>query len=147
MSGDSSNARANTEAAANPAPAVSTVKMPDPCPPEDITCQFTGTPSKSFDGKQNLESVEDVMKNPDVLKGRGPEEVESILRGSKGWEVGTLNKGRSAGSGWTFRELNSRGTDYTGRYIQWHPGSSRHFGGSPYWKVSNGELGTVRIAQ
>ncbi len=96
---------------------------------------------------QVLESVEDVIANPSLLAGKHPAQVESILRGSPGWEVGTLERGRSAGSGWTFRERNSQGTDWTGRYIQWSPGSPRHFNGEPYWKVSSGELGTVRFAQ
>jgi hypothetical protein len=94
-----------------------------------------------------LESVDDVIVNPSLLAGKHPAQVENVLRGSPGWETGTLGRGRSAGSGWTFREMNSRGTDYTGRYIQWSPGSLRHFGGEPYWKVSSGDLGTVRLPQ
>jgi hypothetical protein len=60
----------------------------------------------------------------------------------RGWVEGTLNKGRSSGEGWTFRKLNDRGTDYSGEYIQYSPGSPRHFGGNPYWKVSSGNGGT-----
>jgi len=94
-----------------------------------------------------LESVEDVMANPHLLEGVSPMQVESIIGGSSNWVVGTLGRGRSAGRRWTMRELNASGTDYTGRYIQWSPGSTRHFGGAPYWKVSSGPLGTVRFAQ
>jgi hypothetical protein len=94
-----------------------------------------------------LGSVDDVLKNPRLLEGVHPAQAENILKGAPGWEVGTLGRGRSAGSGWTFRELNARGTDYTGRFIQWHPGTPRHFKGAPYWKVSSGELGTVRFPQ
>jgi hypothetical protein len=32
---------------------------------------------------------------------------------------------------------NGRGKE-TGRLIQYQPGSRRHFGGAPYWKVSDG---------
>lgn len=42
------------------------------------------------------------------------------------------------------REMNEAGTDFTGRLIQYHPGTSRHFGGAPYWKVSSGS-GIVRM--
>lgn len=42
------------------------------------------------------------------------------------------------------REMNSKGSDYTGRMIQYHPGSSRHYKSSPYWKVSSGTGGTTR---
>ncbi len=94
-----------------------------------------------------LESVDDVIANPQLLAGKHPAQVESILRGTPGWEVGTLGRGRSAGSGWTFRQLNARGTDYTDLYIQWSPGSPRHFGGAPYWKVSSGTHGTQWIQQ
>lgn len=42
------------------------------------------------------------------------------------------------------REMNSKGTDYTGRMIQYHSSTSRHFEGNPYWKVSSGIGGTLR---
>lgn len=96
---------------------------------------------------QSLEAVDDVFANPKLLEGKSPAEVRKILEGTPGWESGTLRHGRNAGSGWGFRERNSSGTDYTGRYIQWHPGSSRHFRGQPYWKVSSGPSGTVRFPQ
>lgn len=44
----------------------------------------------------------------------------------------------SRAEGWVLREMNSTGTDYTGRMIQYHPGTPRHFNGMPYWKVSTG---------
>ena len=34
--------------------------------------------------------------------------------------------------------------DSRGRMIQYHPGTPRHFGGAPYWKISSGS-GTIRI--
>jgi len=40
--------------------------------------------------------------------------------------------------------MNKAGTDFTGRMIQYHPGTARHFGGALYWKVSSGS-GTVRF--
>jgi len=43
-----------------------------------------------------------------------------------------------------FREVTSEG-NFTGRIIQWHPGDSTYHGPDPYWKVSTGEGGTVRI--
>jgi RHS repeat-associated protein len=94
-----------------------------------------------------LRTADDVMANPRLLAGKSQKEVEAIIGNSPGWEVGALRQGRNAGRGWTFREKNAAGTDYTGRYIQWHPGSSRHYGGAPYWKVSNGPLGTTRFPQ
>lgn len=43
------------------------------------------------------------------------------------------------------RELNSRGNKFTIRYIQYHPGSPRHYEGAPYWKISSGKGGTQRF--
>ncbi len=40
--------------------------------------------------------------------------------------------------GWVLRKMNKAGTDFTGRLLQYHPGTPRHFEGLPYWKVSNG---------
>ncbi|MDN5563130.1 MAG: RHS repeat-associated core domain-containing protein [Luteococcus sp.] len=94
-----------------------------------------------------LEHVNDVMKNPRLLQGVQPMQMESLMRDTPSWQFGALTCGRSAGSGWTAREINASGTDFTGRYIQWSPGSPRHFGGAPYWKVSSGDLGTVRFPQ
>jgi RHS repeat-associated protein len=92
-----------------------------------------------------LESVSDIMANPNLVKGKTLEQVKGIIGKTDGWMGGTLTKGRSAGQGWTYRQLNSKGTDFTGKYIQYSPGSPRHFGGSPYWKVSSGTGGTIRI--
>ena len=43
------------------------------------------------------------------------------------------------------RELNSRGNEFTVRYIQYHLGSPRHYEGAPYWKISSGKGGTQRF--
>jgi hypothetical protein len=93
-----------------------------------------------------LESVDDVFANPRLLEGdlADPSRVRAILEGTPGWKPGVLGRGEHAGQGWTFREMNRSGTDFTDRYIQWHPGGGRH-GPSPYWKVSSGQTGTVRI--
>ncbi len=97
---------------------------------------------------RHLESVEDVFGNPQLLAGRGPGDVRAILNGSETWVEGTMRHSTSApNGGWTFRELTTDGSNFTGRYIQWHPGTPRHFGGDAYWKVSSGPTGTVRIPQ
>ncbi|BFM49515.1 hypothetical protein THO17_16780 [Marinomonas sp. THO17] len=69
----------------------------------------------------------------------------SRINKSDSWVVGTMKKTRSTDKGFTLRELNKKGTDYTDRYIQYHPGSRRHVDGQPYWKVSSGSDGTVRF--
>ena len=89
-----------------------------------------------------LRGVDDVITKPSLLEGKSLSEVQSVLKNTDGWVEGTLTKGRSTGKGWTFRKLNSSGTDFTGEYIQYSPGSPRHFGGKPYWKVSSGNGGT-----
>ena len=97
---------------------------------------------------RHLESVEDVFANPQLLSGRGPGAVRSIIGGANNWVEGTMRHSNSApNGGWTFRELTADGANFTGRYIQWHPGTPRHYGGDAYWKVSSGPTGTVRIPQ
>ena len=90
---------------------------------------------------QVMESVDDVMLNPNLLKGKTYAQVRSILNGSKGWVDDVMNKTRSADKGWVYKQVTSRGHP-TGLRIQYHPGSRRHFGGNPYWKVSNGSTVT-----
>ena len=88
-----------------------------------------------------LRGVDDVITNPGLLEGKTLSEVQSILKNTSGWKEGTMNQGRSAGKGWTMRQLNSTGKDVTDLYIQYHPGTHRHFNGNPYWKVSSGKGG------
>ena len=84
-----------------------------------------------------LESVDNVLANPSLLKGRSYVQVRGILNDSKGWVNSIMTKTRGMDKGWVFRQVNSKGQP-TGRIIQYHPGSRRHFGGNPYWKVSDG---------
>jgi hypothetical protein len=78
-----------------------------------------------------------------LLQGKSLEQVQSVLGNSKNWVNDVMRKSTRA-DGWGLREMNQAGTDFTGRMIQYHPGTPRHFGGAPYWKVSSGN-GTVRI--
>ena len=84
-----------------------------------------------------LQSVDDVIANPSLLKGQNYAQVRGILNGSKGWVNSAMTKTRGVDKGWVFRQVNANGQP-TGRLIQYHPGTHRHFGGNPYWKVSDG---------
>lgn len=88
--------------------------------------------------------INDVIDNPSVLNGRGLNEVRGDLKIPNGWIEGGLRQGRSTGQGWTLRQLNSQGNNVTDLYLQYSPGSPRHFGGSPYWKFSSGKTRTAR---
>lgn len=92
-----------------------------------------------------IRSVDDIFADPGILQGKSLNQVQKAIKGTNGWVEGTLNKGRSKGQGWTFRKMNSRGTDFTGDFIQYSPGSSRHFGGNPYWKFSTGKTRDLRF--
>jgi RHS repeat-associated protein len=96
---------------------------------------------------KSVTSLEDVFRNPRALEGMSEAQIREIASKTPGWEVGTLGKGENVGKGLTVRELNSSGTDYTHRYIQYHPGSRRpnHFNGKPYWKVSGNNSGVVKF--
>ena len=56
-----------------------------------------------------------------------------------------MSKTRGDNKGFTLRELNSRGNEFTDRYIQYHPGSPRHYEVAYYWKVSSGKGRTQRF--
>jgi hypothetical protein len=90
-----------------------------------------------------LTTVNDVLRNPSLLTGKGPAEIQAIIGKTPGWEVETLGQGTHAGQGWVLREYNAAG-DTTGRLIRWHPGGGRH-GPDPYWRVSSGPGGKSGI--
>jgi len=92
-------------------------------------------------GGAALRGVDDVIANPSLLEGKTLSEVQNILKNTSGWKEGVMTKTRSADKGWTMHQLNSKGTDVTDLYIQYHPGTHRHFNGNPYWKVSSGKNG------
>jgi len=85
-------------------------------------------------------TVGQIFKSPDMLKSMTPDQVDALVRNAPGWRVGTLQRGGHAGQGWTLRQIDGDG------YIQWHPGGGHH-GPNPYWKISSGTVGTIRILQ
>jgi RHS repeat-associated protein len=89
-----------------------------------------------------LQSVEDVIANPQLLKGLHPVQVEALIGKTPGWRIEGLGQGAHRGQGWMLREYTPRGHP-TGRTIGWHPGGGHH-GPHPYWKVNSGH-GPVRI--
>jgi hypothetical protein len=89
--------------------------------------------------------LNDIFDNPSQLAGKPLSEVKTLVGEIEfPWVEGTLSKGSHTGLGWTVREM-SQSSEYTDRYLQWHPGGGRH-GPNAYWKVSSGVLGTVRIS-
>ncbi len=64
---------------------------------------------------------------------------------TKGWKEGIMTRTSGDDKGWTLHQLNNRGTDVTDLYIQYHPGTRRHFDGKPYWKFSSGQGGVQRF--
>lgn len=91
----------------------------------------------------SIKNIDDVLANPNLLKNKSLGEIKELLGNTDGWINDTMRRSTRE-EGWVLREMNSSGTDFTGRMIQYHPGTPRHFGGAPYWKVSSGN-GTFRI--
>jgi hypothetical protein len=87
--------------------------------------------------RAQINSVDDIMLNPSILEGRSLQNVKSSVQGSDGWVNSVMNKTRGTDKGWVYRQVNSSGQE-TGKLIQYHPGTQRHFNGAPYWKVSDG---------
>ena len=93
-------------------------------------------PSMLPEPEGSIESVDDVFSNPSLLEGRSPEQVQSEIGNTPGWVEDVMHRSRTnPEGGWVFREVNQAGK-YTGRRIQYHPGTWRHFGGNAYWKIS-----------
>ena len=76
------------------------------------------------------------VDNPQKIKNVSPLKIEGIAI-KENLNYGTLSKGAHAGQGFKV----TWGGD---RLLQYHPGGGHH-GPSSYWKVSSGELGTIRI--
>lgn len=93
--------------------------------------------------KIGIQSIDDILMNPEMLTGRSLKEVQKAIGGTKGWQATEMSRTRSLDKGWVFRELGGKG-EYSGKNIQYHPGTHRHFKGEPYWKVSNGD-GTSKV--
>jgi RHS repeat-associated protein len=94
-----------------------------------------------------LGTADDVLANPQLLSGKSVGEVRMMIDRTPGWSNDVMRRStKHPGGGWVFREMNAAGTEFTGRMIQYHPGTPRHYGGAPYWKVSGipGQ-GPVRI--
>jgi RHS repeat-associated protein len=98
---------------------------------------------KAVEASRKIEKVDDIFEKPGLLKGKLPKDIEPVVEKAGNFRIGTLGKGSQKGNGWLARETNEGG-NLTGRNIQWHPGGGHH-GPNPYWKVSSGTSGTVRI--
>lgn len=90
-----------------------------------------------------LTTVNDVLRNPNLLAGKGPAEIQAILGKTPGWRIETLGQGSHAGQGWVLREYTAAGNP-SGRMMRWHPGGGHH-GPNPYWRVTGGPDGKSGI--
>ena len=86
--------------------------------------------------KRSIDSVEDLLTDPEFLRNKTLEEVEELLGTTPAnWQVERLRRGGGKGKGWVMREYTRNGNE-TGRMIRYHPGGGRH-GPEPYWRVMN----------
>ncbi|MDN8450819.1 RHS repeat-associated core domain-containing protein, partial [Acinetobacter baumannii] len=93
-----------------------------------------------------LEYIDDVFANPKLLRNvKSPDHFKSLTYIDNNYVEGVMKRTRSLDKGFTLRELAPDGKNVTDRYIQYHPGSVRHYNGQPYWKISSGKNGTVRF--
>jgi hypothetical protein len=68
-------------------------------------------------------TIYDILNNPQLLNNLTLSQVAKLAKDA-GWEVGRLRRGSQAGKGLVVREVKNG--KYTGRMIQWHPGSGHH---------------------
>ncbi|MDR0469909.1 MAG: DUF4280 domain-containing protein [Peptococcaceae bacterium] len=88
-----------------------------------------GRPSVNS-GRNTLNSVDDIKKNPQSLYGMTKDEVKKIL--GDGWAEGTYGSNRT---GWKFTNGDQS--------IFYHPGGGRH--GGSYYGYSSGATGKIKI--
>ncbi len=90
---------------------------------------------------RRLRSIEDIYKNPRVLKYLSPQQVRARVGNTPGWRSSGLGRGSQKGRGYKLSEIGRNG-EPTGRQIRWHPGGGHH-GPRPYWTVNgrNGRIG------
>jgi len=103
-----------------------------------------GPTSGNEDPTDNV-TMQDILNDPWILEDKHmtPEEVE-LIAARDGWVQGKLLHGTHEGQGYTWRVRNDADTDFTDKFVEWHPGGGRH-GPEPYWKVSSGPGGKVRV--
>ena len=90
-----------------------------------------------------LEAPTDALANPQLLAGRTPGQVDSILSRAPGWRKETLGQGSRKGQGYVLREYTEAGNP-TGNSIRWHPGGGHH-GPNPYWRTTSSRWGKSGI--
>ncbi len=90
----------------------------------------------------SINSLDDLLANPDKLSGVSGEELYNYLV-KNGYEVKPLNKGSFKGI--SFEEGGGFKVNWGGdRILQFHPENLSHHGGA-YIKISSGEIGTIRF--
>jgi RHS repeat-associated protein len=80
-------------------------------------------------------TLDDVLENPQLLRGVSPARPERMLGNPSDWRVEGLGRGSHKGQGLGLREYTPGGTP-TGRLMRWPPGGGRH-GPQNYWIVSS----------
>ena len=94
--------------------------------------------------ERRIDSVEDILTDPELLRNKTLEEVQGPLDGGlENWRVEGLRRGDSKGKGWVLREYTRNGNE-TGRMIRYHPGGGRH-GPEPYRRVMNSGVKSLII--
>lgn len=100
-----------------------------------------GTSSGALE-ERGINSLDDLLTNPDKLSGVSPEELHSYLKNNH-YDVKSLRQGSLKGI--PFDKGGGFKVNWGGdRILQYHPEAGSHHGGA-YYKLSSGETGTFRI--
>lgn len=93
-------------------------------------------------GTNSINSLDDLLTNPNKLSGVSGEELYNYLV-KNGYDVKPLNRGSFKGI--PFEEGGGFKVNWGGdRILQYHPENLSHHGGA-YFKISSGETGNIRI--
>lgn len=88
-----------------------------------------------------------IFENPSELANIDPSHLQIFLGSdTKNFRIGNLTQSQVTKGGLKINERHPiHPEEVTDRYVQWHPGTPRHFSGESYWKVSSGGTRTIWI--
>ncbi|QVK19282.1 DNRLRE domain-containing protein [Mycoplasmatota bacterium] len=78
--------------------------------------------------------LNNIVTNPSAIEGQSLTKVKMATRLSSKYKVGVMQRSKSNPYG-GFTATNKMNVSYG--YIQYHPGTLRHYNGAPYWKVTS----------
>ena len=107
-----------------------------------ITSGVLAGGSKWVSDKISTNYLNKIIKEPSKIQGQSLSKVKTATHLSSQYKAGVMQRSTSHPLG-GFTATHIKSPSYG--YIQYHPGTPRHFGGAAYWKVSSSFNKTIRF--